>query len=314
MPTYTLRDVASRLGLSRAVIVGLIEAGFVTPARGPRREYRFSFQDMVLLRAAQGLSAARIPPRRIVQSLRQLRARLPEQMPLSGLRLEAIGSEVVVREGGTPWRADSGQLLFDFEAATADGAPVPAQVHTLRRGPGHAAGAEAQGYPAGADTQGRRPGADALGHPTGAETPIGAAMPAASWLERAAELEATNPAAAETAYRRALHDDATQVEAYINLGVLLASAGRHAEAIALYRTGIERCAPEALLHYNLAVALEDSRQPEAAIAAYDRCLALDPQMADAHFNVARLHDQLGRAKSAIRHYSAYRRLRKGAPG
>ena len=58
------------LGLSRGVVAGLIAAGFVTPSRGPRNEYRFTFQDLVLLRTALALQAARIPPRRILRSLR----------------------------------------------------------------------------------------------------------------------------------------------------------------------------------------------------------------------------------------------------
>ncbi len=41
------------LGLSRGVITGLIASGFVAPSRGPRNEYRFTFQDVVLLRTAR---------------------------------------------------------------------------------------------------------------------------------------------------------------------------------------------------------------------------------------------------------------------
>ena len=61
MQTYTLRGIQSMLGLSRGVIAGLIAAGFVTPSRGTRNEYRFSFQDVVLLRTAHSLQAAQDP-------------------------------------------------------------------------------------------------------------------------------------------------------------------------------------------------------------------------------------------------------------
>ncbi|HEV8313844.1 MAG TPA: tetratricopeptide repeat protein, partial [Burkholderiaceae bacterium] len=67
---------------------------------------------------------------------------------------------------------------------------------------------------------------------------------------------------------------------------------------------------EALLHFNLAIALEDLQRLDDALASYEACLKLDGQMADAHFNAARLHEQLGHATKAIRHYSAYRRLNK----
>ena len=142
METYSLRDIQSMLGLSRAVVSGLIDAGFVTPQRGPRREYRFTFQDIVVLRTAHGLQAAKIPPRRIVQTLRRLRARLPAEMPLSGLRITAVGNEIAVHEGRTRWQADSGQLLMDFELQPGGGSvrrlsrtePSAARVDWLARG------------------------------------------------------------------------------------------------------------------------------------------------------------------------------------
>jgi tetratricopeptide (TPR) repeat protein len=118
---YSLRDVGKLLGLSRSIVGKLIDAGFVTPARGRRREYRFSFQDLVVLRAAQGLSEAKIPSARILRSLRRLRAQLPDQMPLAGLRIEAVGDSVVVNEGDRQWQPEDGQYVFRFEVAAPDG-------------------------------------------------------------------------------------------------------------------------------------------------------------------------------------------------
>ena len=118
---YSLREVGKLLGLPRSVINGLIEAGFVKPARGRRREYRFTFHDLVLLRAAQGLSEAHIPPSRILRSLRRLRAQLPDEMPLAGLRIRAVGDAVVVSEGDAQWRPDNGQYVFQFQVASPAG-------------------------------------------------------------------------------------------------------------------------------------------------------------------------------------------------
>ncbi len=39
-------------------------------------------------------------------------------------------------------------------------------------------------------------------------------------------------------------------------------------------------------------------------------MQLSPKFADAHYNAARLHEQLGHASKAIRHYSEYRRLQR----
>src|SRR5438552_19167959 len=121
MQTYTLSGIQSMLGLSRAVITSLIAAGFVTPSRGKRREYRFSFQDVVLLRTAYSLQAAQIPPRRILRSLQRLKATLPSELPLTGLRIAAVGNDIAVREGGMQWDAESGQLLIDFEVKPVQG-------------------------------------------------------------------------------------------------------------------------------------------------------------------------------------------------
>src|SRR5437763_1355981 len=100
----------------------LVDAGFVAPARGPRNAWRFSFQDLIVLRTAQALVDAKVPPRRITQSLKELRQRLPESMPLSGLNIRAVGDRVVVSERDGRWQADSGQYLLAFEGDPARGA------------------------------------------------------------------------------------------------------------------------------------------------------------------------------------------------
>jgi hypothetical protein len=46
---------------------------------------------------------------------------MPEDAPLSGVRLSAIGEAVAVRTGHTQWDARSGQMLFDFGEEEADG-------------------------------------------------------------------------------------------------------------------------------------------------------------------------------------------------
>ena len=87
------RRVQAMLGLSRSVVAGLIAAGFVAPTRGARNEWRFTFRDLMLLRTAHGLQAANIPPRRILRALARLKATLPAELPLTGLRISAIGAD-----------------------------------------------------------------------------------------------------------------------------------------------------------------------------------------------------------------------------
>ncbi|MCE9657301.1 MAG: tetratricopeptide repeat protein [Burkholderiales bacterium] len=260
------------LGLSRGVISGLIHSGFVTPTRGARQEYRFTFQDVVLLRTAAELQAARIAPRRILQSLRKLKDKLPAELPLAGLRISAVGNDVTVRDGRSQWQADSGQMVMDFELA-----PVKGSVTFLQRAPAHTAA------PAG-DIE--------------------------AVFSRGEALEATDRRAAEAAYRKVLALDPDHADAYLNLGALLCEAKRCKEAVALYDEALKRKPDEALLHFNRAVALEDQGRWMEALAAYNASLQLAPDLADAHYNAARLHEQLGDAKNAVRHFSAYRRLER----
>lgn len=121
MHPYGVREVQKLLRLPRSTIRTLIHAGFVSPARGPRNAWRFSFQDLIVLRTAQALAAAKVPARRIARSMRELRRHLPQSMPLSGLSIAAEADRVVVREGARRWQADSGQYLLAFEGSPADG-------------------------------------------------------------------------------------------------------------------------------------------------------------------------------------------------
>ncbi len=275
METFSLRDIQSMLGISRAVIGGLVASGFVTPTRGARREYRFTFQDVVLLRTAHSLQAAQIPPRKIVRSLKQLRDTLPAELPLTGLRISAVGNEIAVKEGTAQWQVDSGQMLMDFEV-------VPA----------------AQGSVSFLTRESR---------PTAAPSKEEQAL---DWFQRGIELEDADKGGAEQAYRRAIALAPDYVDPYLNLGVILCDAGRCAEAVALYREAIEQGPDEPLFHFNMAIALEDAEQIDEALASYERCMALSPDFADAHYNAARLHERLGHATKAIRHYSEYRRLQR----
>jgi len=270
---YTLRSIQEMLGISRGVITGLIGAGFVSPSRGPRNEYRFSFQDVVLLRTAYGLQAAHIPSRKILRSLERLRATLPAEMPLTGLRITAVGSDVAVREGSTQRSAESGQFLIDFEVTPArEGAAVTFLQQPLE--------------------------------------PVWPPDDAAAWFAHGEDVEPQDKNAAEAAYKKALALAPDHADAYMNLGALLCDAGRCDEAVALYDQAMRHCPDAPAVHFNRAIALEDQGRMEEALAGYERCLALSPDMANAHFNAARLYQGAGDFQKALRHFSAYRRLKR----
>jgi tetratricopeptide (TPR) repeat protein len=260
----------------------LVRAGLLSPWRGSRGEYRFTFQELVLLRAAQGLLDSGVSLRRVQRALALLPAQLPRGRSLSGLRITAEGSEVVVREGGRRWNPESGQRLLDFDVATLAEAAAPLAPRLVRQ----AVVREAAGGPD-----------DALS--------------ADDWFHLGCELEATSPGEAAGVYRRALVLDPRHRDALLNLGRLQHEAGELREAEACYRRVLTQAPADPIAAYNLGVALEDRGRLAEAAESYEAALAADPGNADACFNLAGVYERLGRGGDAVRWLKEYRRLRGG---
>src|SRR6266498_555097 len=125
MKGYTSPDVAKLLGLTVAQVRGFARDGFLTPGRGRRGELLFSFQDLVILRTAKGLVAARIPTRRIRGALRRLRAQLPRGRSLAELRIAAEGDRIVVSDGEAPWFPECGEAQPDVAVSELPRRPAP---------------------------------------------------------------------------------------------------------------------------------------------------------------------------------------------
>src|SRR5947199_8979952 len=128
MTGYTTEEVARLLGLSPAQIRSYTRAGFLSPARDARGNLGFTFQDLVLLKAAKGLLAARIPAAKIRGSLRRLKQQLPRGPALSELPITAEGHPAVARAEAIARNAESRQPVLDSDGATLAqpaGPPAP---------------------------------------------------------------------------------------------------------------------------------------------------------------------------------------------
>ncbi len=271
MRGYTTRDVAELLDLTVRQVRSFARSGLVDAERGPRNEYRFSFQDLVLLRAARGLAEADIPMRRIRRALARLKEALPDGRSLSEVRITAQGEDVVVHDGDAAWEPDSGQIVLDFEVSE-----LAARVEPLARGV--------------------------------VELEPDDAMAADEWYYAALELEPYAPAEARQAYEKALELDPGHVDAHVNLGRLLHEEGRTDDAEAEYRRALALNAAYATAAFNLGTALEDLGRPAEAIQAYEQALSSDPDLADAHFNLSRLYEKTGDRLAALRHLRRYKQL------
>jgi tetratricopeptide (TPR) repeat protein len=268
---YGVRTVEKLLCLPRSTIRGLIRAGFVEPARGPRGAFLFSFQDLIVLRTAWALTQAELSPRRIIRSLKQLRSQLPDSVPLSGLRIGAVGDRVVVQEGDARWQAESGQYLLAFEVELTDGA-----VRLTDRTEAEKAQAE-DWFSRGAILEALDPDAaqDAYAQALAADP---AHRGAATNLGRMLH-EAGLPDQAERVYRACLAAYGSDALLHYNLGVLLDDMGRIDEAAQAYEHTLSDDPGMADCHYNLARLRQAQGRPREAIrhlAQYRKLSGEDP--------------------------------------
>lgn len=270
---YSARDVATMLGLSPAQVRSYVNNGFLQPDRGPRGEFQFSFHDLVLLRTARELIDANVPKRQITTALRDLQRRLPNGQPLTAVRIAADGDRIVVRDGQTIFRPDSGQTLFDFSVAEL---ATKVQPFAIRK----ADAARQNEHERSAD----------------------------EWFELGVELETGAPAEALRAYQNAVAIDPDHVEAQINLGRMLYDRKELAAAERAYRKAITASDGHPTAHYNLAILLEDRGRVAEAIAQYKAALELDETFADAHYNLAGIYESAGQTNLAIRHLRTYKKL------
>jgi tetratricopeptide (TPR) repeat protein len=256
--SYTVREVASMLGLSPAQIRSFASQGFLDPERGTRGELRFGFHDLVILRTAGELSAAQIPQRKVRRVLQRLREQLPSRGSLAGVRVAADGDRVVVSDGHSMWNPESGQALFDFSVED-----IEAKTATLVR-----------------VARSDEPTADDF-YDLGCDLELSSSDEAREAYERALELDPDHvdshvnlgrllhedgaPAAAEKHYRAALSLDPEHDTAAFNLGVALEDLGRVRDAIAAYERAVELDPDNADAHYNVAGLYERRGEKPAAL-------------------------------------------------
>lgn len=256
--SYTVREVASMLGLTPAQIRSFATEGFLEPERGTRGELRFGFHDLVILRTAGELAAAHIPQRKVRRVLQRLREQLPSRGSLAGVRIAADGDRVVVSDGRAMWNAESGQALFNFSIEE-----IAAKTASLARVPQREELDAEDWYDLGCDLE------------------LSSAEEATAAYEKALKLDPDHvdahvnlgrllhedgaPAAAEKHYRAAIALDPEHETAAFNLGVALEDLGRLRDAATAYERAVKLDPDNADAHFNLAGIYERRGDKPAAL-------------------------------------------------
>ena len=274
MKTYSTAQIARILNVRPSWVRAQAHRLLAAPERTRSGHLRYSFQDIVLLRAARRLSGQRLSSRRIAAILNELSESLPASRNLSSVQLRRIGDRILARDAATLWEAESGQTLLDFDAG------MPQKVADLRAAMPDYRLSEARGV--------------------------------ADWFNLALEYEnAGNRDAAEQAYRRACEVDSQHINCRINLGRMRHSADDLQAAEQMYREALQIDARHPIALFNLGVVLEDRGDEEAAIECYKLSIDADPEIPEAHYNIARLYVRRSAETDAIRHYARYKSLVRG---
>lgn len=273
MTYFSTRDAAKIVDLPEQQIRSCVRSGFLSPDRGPGRRFRFSFQDLLLLKTTKGLLDSRVPMQRIRRMLASLKRQLPDDRHMTSVTIYADRGRIVAWDGSARWQPDSGQFLFNFDVRT-----VAKQV------------AFAQA-------------------PAWVRAPVSTSTPTAQeWFELASELERSSPDEAQRAYHQALELDPTLADAHVNLGCLYQEAEKPVQAEAHYRAAIRHAPRDPIPHFNLAGLLDDLGRAEEAIRSYREAIERDGNCADTHYNLGLLYEKLGKRSEAIRHLSKARAL------
>ena len=240
MHEFDSKDLKRLFGIPASQVRSLIRAGHIHPLKKAGR-LSYSFQDLIVLRTAGSLRAAKIPAQRINRTLREIRESLPGELPLSGLSIVAVGDRIMVREGQALRESDTGQYTLELEVIEQRRRPLghrPGATRTRETGRGGAAtGARSTAPP-----RRRRDG--------GREFRGGGRE-----FEKRSSSRTPTPKRHARPTRRVSRPTQRHLEARLNLGQAPApgrAARRSGEDLSQHASAARR-----LLSFNLAVLLED---------------------------------------------------------
>ncbi len=270
MGGYSTREVSELIGLKPHQVRHYVRRELLTPDRGERGEFRFSFQDVVLLRAAKGLLDSDVTPRRAYRVLVSLKGQMRQVRALSALRIASDGDAVIVREANQVWDAESGQGRFAF---AADVPQTPANVATI----------VGSNLAVAKDTD---------------------TMSSDEWYNLGLDLEELDLDKAPDAYRKALEMDPGNADAHVNMGRLYQLKGNLRHARRHYQFALRAVPNHQLANYNMGTIYDELDELEKAAEYYERA----PSVPDAHYNLARISELRGDEVSALRHMRHYREL------
>jgi len=298
---YTPAMLSRSLNVPIGTIRRWERIGLIRPVKKVYRLPYFDYAEAAGVRRLNELLNAGVPRSQLEASLAKIRHLLPGvDRPLAQLNLLAQDARLVARDDRGLFEPTTGQRCFDFfPADAAHSAPLPSA--------GDASETEEQSILAfrGAPTENT-----GVGGPTSAGkalvTDARANWGADHWFaEGCRHLDSHRPDAAIEAFRLALMDRPDSPETHFHLAEALFRAGRTEAALERYYGAVEvdHNYLEAWMQIGSLLAARGELEP--ALDALKLALSIHADYPDAHWHAADVLLQLGRTEEAAGHWRSY---------
>jgi DNA-binding transcriptional MerR regulator len=276
---YTPAVLSQLLGVPATAIRSWERSGLIHAVRKVCRLPYFDFQEVTSAQRLSELLSAGVPVQEIQRSLSRLGAVLKDiDRPLAQLEILARDRRLIYRDDAGLVDSHSGQRLLDFEPRleTDD---APATLPALA-----------------------------------AESSPRMQWTASDWLQEGCRLSLENELPpAVVAFRLALMERPGDPEINFQLADVLYRQGNLAGAIERYYAIVEFDQSDIEAWTQLGCVLAQSGQSHAALEAFDIALDAHPDYAEAHLHKADVLHGLGEQAAAIEHWQAYLRIDNRGP-
>ena len=262
---YTRADIRKRFKITERQLRSWERQGLIPSADA------YSFADLIAIKSIVKMREKHIPAPRIGRAVESLRRKLDwVEKPLTELGFVSDGKKIAVRVAGQTMEALTGQILFDFDAAS---------LGTVAEFP---------------DRKGAR----------------NRLRESEAWFQKGLDTEESGAPVEQAidAYRKALDLNPAAAGALVNLGTIYYRQKNFSEAERYYAQAVAADPGYPLAEFNLGNLYDEQGRTQEASRHYHRALELNPGYADAHFNLALLAERAGEPLKAVAHWKAYLKL------
>ena len=270
---FTRQDVSKILKIKTGRLRYWERIGLVRPTLRSKGRPLDGFLDLVCLKTAKGLVNRGLSARKIQQSIRSLRAKLPEiDEHLYNKRFYVFGNRLLIGHRDCLIDGHSGQLFFRFDAETRPQEP-----------------------------------AKSLPDVTGGRTALDWFEEGLRY-----DWDKASHARALQAYLKAIEQDPDFTDAYVNVGTIYYNQGNLAETQRYYGLALAVEPHHSRAHFNLGNVLDERDCREESVRSYRQALNSDPNFSAAHFNLAAVYEKLGQWDLAADHWKRYLQFDSGS--